>query len=291
MVDILYNNINQGLIYYGQQNNPLRKFLKPPHLQLHLDSLNTFGEVDIAGFAEVLFDTEDGHSDFLDELSKNFNLPHIKYQINGPCYDDIDEIKGRYYGQAILSRFPILNYKIHEIPVPDIVNHESFIFGTAQRNKMPHIKYVQDVDLDVHGDVLKIYNVHSIPFHWFTHNGKRLSINDPKLKQWHEGFKAIFDIPNNQKTIIMGDFNILNMAIEDFLPELFQNEKIVNQVSFSDIEKTINFDRSKHPHASKLIYEDNQVDYLLNSPNLKLQNAQLMITPSDHPALYASLVL
>ena len=233
----------------------------------------------------------------LQELSHALGMPYIRYEINGPCFENVPEIQGKYYGQAILSKHPIENYKAIEIHEPDIVDPSTFSDQTIDDGTEPHRKFVQKALINHDGALINFVNLHSIPFHLFIKNGSPLSINDPDLDKWRQRLNDIIRPNNNSPVILAGDFNNADCSIKELLPDLFEGNSLSNCIDFSSTPASVVFDRAKEQTSNQLVntsaqsYQDTQVDYLLSSPSLRTSNKKVLVTPSDHPALFAQFII
>jgi len=282
--------------YWGLQTSPRRKKIQSaPDIDQSLQFIKSMGQLDIACFAEMLFETESGNSQLLDRLKEDLDLPFCEYIINGPCYDTIDEIQDMFYGQALLSRTPFKHYDLSRIQEPDQLDFLSFkndhSKGTTGKNK--HRKCLQKAIVNVDGIDVLIINVHGIPIHLFQIDGQNVSIDHPDLQIWRQEFVSLFDIQQDIPFIVAGDFNSAGMTIQTLLPNLFEAHKANNSIDFNNTTIEPAFCRQQNDIKCDPFPNDDysliQVDHIIASPHFKKNEGRSFLNHSDHPALYADL--
>ena len=123
------------------------------------------------------------------------------------------------YGNAIISKYPLTNFVVHKIEDPIIKDEDAFYESRS----------IIECDLLVNNEVIKIF---------VTHLG--LAKSEQK-----NGIRKIIELLKNEKTILMGDFNMQ----ED-------NDNIISLSNYID--------------NSSYLIEGKKETYPSNNPNMKI---------------------
>ena len=289
---ILFSNINQGVIYTGKSPEG-KKQLSKPDTVAHLNQLKQAVPVaDIVCLAEALFESENGESRMVEDFAKAYGLSYQTVKVNGTCWYDLGNLSNQFYGLASLGKWPLEHQEYIFIEEPEFTkNHRDFSEErvTHGSGKLFHDKYIQKASFETSGVRYKLLNLHSVPFHKFgtdPYGESQLA----KVREWWKKFEQVLinAIGKPENCIITGDFNNSRLALDEVLPEL------LGEMGF----KTFTLDESQHINnmparnlksGEKPYTAQTQMDFILVSPDLSFQETRSVITPSDHPALYAEI--
>jgi endonuclease/exonuclease/phosphatase family metal-dependent hydrolase len=212
------------------------------------NGFNTDGYLDMEALARVIEDTDvdivalqeisrgwliSGRLDMLTWLSQRLDMPYV----SGPTTDP-------FWGNAILSRYPITEYQSYELPPADLVIKRGFISAS--------------IDLGG-GDTLRVIATH---FHHVD--------GDSDIRQLQSA--ALIDFWNGiSRTVILGDFNA-----EPIDPEI----QIIKQANLVDIAAFIEPPPVYTFHSDN---PSQRIDYIWLSPDLKASEVRVILnTASDH---------
>lgn len=146
------------------------------------------------------------------------------------------------YGNAIISKYPLSNFIVHKIEDPVIKDEDVFYESRS----------IIECDLSISDEVIKIF---------VTHLG--LAKSEQK-----NGIKKIIELIKNEKTILMGDFNMQ----ED-------NDNIVLLSQYIDNSSYL-IDGEKETYPSNNPYM--KIDYIFTK-NLKVKDSKVVKKiVSDH---------
>jgi endonuclease/exonuclease/phosphatase family metal-dependent hydrolase len=214
------------------------------------NGFNTKGKLDLEAIAQTIENNNpdivalqevsrgwvvSGRVDMLLWLSQRLQMPYIF----GPTADP-------FWGNAILSRYPILAYSQRDLPPRDLLILRGFIVALIDLGK---------------DEKLKVIATH-------FHN----PVGDTEIRQLQA--KTIIDFMagiNSKRTVLLGD---LNAGPKD--PEIL----MLQRGRLIDTGGTIN------PHLAYTFTSDNprqRIDYILISPDLQIGDIQVPLsTASDH---------
>jgi endonuclease/exonuclease/phosphatase family metal-dependent hydrolase len=212
------------------------------------NGFNTSGYLDMEALARVIEESDadtvalqeiyrgwliSGRLDMLTWLSQRLGMPYV----SGPTADP-------FWGNAILSRFPITEYKSYDLPPGDLVIERGYISAS--------------IDLGG-GDTLRVIATH---FHHVD--------GDSEIRQLQSA--ALIDFWNGtSQTVILGDFNA-----EPFDPEI----QILKQAGLVDIGALIE-PPPVYTFQSDDPYQ--RIDYIWITPDLKAGEVSVILsTTSDH---------
>jgi endonuclease/exonuclease/phosphatase family metal-dependent hydrolase len=212
------------------------------------NGFNTNGYLNMEALARVIEDTDadivalqeisrgwliSGRLDMLTWLSQRLDMPYV----SGPTADP-------FWGNAILSRYPITEYKNYDLPPTDLVIKRGFISAS--------------IDLGG-GDTLRIIATH---FHHID--------GDSDIRQLQSA--ALMDFWNGtSQTVILGDFNA-----EPTDPEI----QIIKQANLVDIASYIEPPPVYTFHSDN---PSQRIDYIWVTPDLRASEVSVILnTASDH---------
>ena len=166
-------------------------------------------------------------------LSRRLNMPYI----SGPTADPL-------WGNAILSRYPIISYSNFELPPRDLVILRGFT------------KAIIDIG---NGEMIDVIATH---LHHLEEDSDIRQQQIPVIAEYWNGGKA---------TVILGDFNA-----EPDDPEM----AVFNDVSLIDVMADAERKSAYTYHAADL---HRRIDYIWISPDLKVKEANVPFSlASDH---------
>ena len=212
------------------------------------NGFNTKGYLDMEALARVIEESDadivalqeisrgwliSGRLDMLTWLSQRLDMPYV----SGPTADP-------FWGNAILSRYPITEYKSYDLPPGDLVIKRGLI----------------SVSIDLGGgDTLRVIATH---FHHID--------GDSDIRQLQSA--AIIDFWNGtSQTVILGDFNA-----EPADPEI----QILKQAGLVDITASIEPPPVYTFHSDG---PSQRIDYIWVTPDLTASEVSVVLsTASDH---------
>ncbi|MBM3119282.1 MAG: hypothetical protein FJ006_06975 [Chloroflexi bacterium] len=214
------------------------------------NGFNTKGKLDLEAIAQTIESNNpdivalqevsrgwvvSGRVDMLLWLSQRLQMPYIF----GPTADP-------FWGNAILSRYPILAYSRHDLPPRDLLIPRGFITAL--------------IDLG-NGEKLKVIATH---FHHLK--------GDTEIRQLQA--RTIIDFMagiDGKRTVLLGD---LNAGPKDPEILMLQRARLIDTGNVMDPHLAYTF-TSDNPHQ--------RIDYILISPDLQIGDIQVPLsTASDH---------
>ena len=174
---------------------------------------------------------------------------------------------GRYYGLAILSKYPSKTYEEFRIPNPR--------FEVTRPNGNYWImddKFVQFTQLQIDSSLLNVFNLHYYPSHIFN-----VKINDSRMKKSNNALsKYILSKDLQIPTIVAGDFNNKDIELSEIFPDLFTNSSLKQAI----VAETTTVDNK------------GQLDNILYTNNsLRLVEVFVEKNLSDHYSVFTSIKL
>lgn len=289
---LIFSNINQGLVYTGKAQTGDKQLSGPDSLA-HIETLKaSVPDVDVVCLAEALLDTENGHSEMVNDFKKAFGLEHHISKVNGTCWYDIGNLNNQFYGQAVMSRYPLENERYIFIEEPEFMKGGRDFSEKRVKHgsgKFFHDKYLQRTEILAEQGQFQVLNLHGIPFHKFGKNPysqARLTA----VREWWNGFETTLleAIIASEKCIITGDFNNSGFSLTEVLPHLINDNGFqFFTLKENELENTVpqrRLTKGETPYT-----ENTQMDFILLSPDLAFQKVKSIVTPSDHPALYVEI--
>ncbi len=211
------------------------------------NGFNTEGRLDMEALAQVIEDSDpdivalqeisrgwvvSGRLDMLIWLSQRLDLPYIFGPTADPCW-----------GNAILSRYPIVEYTQHDLPPRDLIVPRGFTAAL--------------IDLG-NGDSLWVIATH---YHHIEGDTDIRQVQSHSIIAFWEG---------EERTVLMGD---LNAEPNDVEMEMLQT------VGLADAMAGIDPPEYTFPSFDP----DRRIDYIRVSPDLSASNAHVPVsTASDH---------
>ena len=254
---IIFANIMQCVLHCGF-NEKKENISGGFHPEKYIEYF-TKEEPDILCLAECIMDNDKGISSFIDKLSKKCDLPYYKNLSAEKAW----LVKDKFYGLSICSKFPFLSYKVLKLANPKI--------ETIRPNGdhwVMHDKYIQKASLEIpDGKQVNIINTHMFPFQHFDKHFWDKEFAEYR-KQWAKMLK-----PTDKISFITGDFNTVNISIDEAFPELGIDDTLQSLISFDG-----------RKHQPKYPY-DTQIEYILATKDFKLLSAKEDMCYSDHPFL------
>ncbi|MBR3676604.1 MAG: endonuclease/exonuclease/phosphatase family protein [Alphaproteobacteria bacterium] len=258
-IKIIFANVIQGMIHLGyndRKENIFAGFHPEKYVDFFADE-----EPDILCLAECLMDKPDGTSEFVEKISQACQLPYYKNLKGEKAFFVAD----KFYGLSICTKFPITEYQTLKLANPQI--------ETVRPNGehwFMHDKYIQKANLQISADKnVCLINTHMFPFQHFNRH-----FWDSEFAAYREQWAKML-IPEPNLSFITGDFNTVDIAIEQAFPELQIGEKLHSLVAY-DGKKY----QPQYPYNT-------QIEYILATPDIKLLAAHEKMLYSDHPFLIA----
>ena len=256
---IIFANVIQGMhhIGYNEKKENLFAGFCPEKYVTYFEK----EKPDILCMAECLLDDVNGQSSFVAEIAKLCALPYYKNLTGEKAFF----VKDKYYGLSICSKFPFKNYKVLKLANPKI--------ETIRPNGdywIMHDKYIQKAEIELSKDkVISVANTHMFPFQHFNKH-----FWDEEFKEYRSQWAEML-IPNDTKSLLIGDFNTVGISIEKAFPELKVGQKLQSLVCY---------DGKKYQPVYPY---DTQIEYILATKDFKLLSAREEMLYSDHPFLIA----
>lgn len=155
------------------------------------------------------------------------------------------------YGNAVISKYPLSNYIVHKIPDPIIKKENGHYESRA----------IIDCDLLINNEIIKVF---------VTHIGL-------EKEEKENGINKILEISNNDKAILMGDFNMQ----ED-------NENINKLLNiYNNTLSNINNDNCTYPS----INPKEKIDYIFIKNMEIISSNVIKKVASDHFPIIANIVI
>ena len=258
-IKIIFANVIQGMIHLGY-NDRKENIFAGFHPKKYVEFFAA-EKPDILCMAECLMDKPDGSSKFVENIVQTCNLPYFK-NLKGEKAFFVDN---KFYGLSICTKFPITEYQTLKLANPQI--------ETVRPNGehwFMHDKYIQKANLQISADKnVCLINTHMFPFQHFNKH-----FWDSEFAAYREQWAEML-IPEPNLSIITGDFNTVDIAIEQAFPELQIGSKLHSLVAY-DGKKY----QPQYPYNT-------QIEYILATPDIKLLSAKEVMLYSDHPFLIA----
>ena len=258
---IIFANIIQGMIHCGydeKKENVFAGYHPEKYIEYFVSQ-----QPDILCLAECLFDNNQGESSFVEELKKKCHLLYSHNLVGEKAFF----VQDKFYGLSICSKFPFTSYEVEKLANPKI--------ETIRPNGdywIMHDKYIQKARLQVEKNkFLNIANTHMFPFQHFNKHFWDTEFSSYR-NQW-----AKMLMPKPEKSLIVGDFNTVDISIDKAFPELQIGKKVYSLISY---------DGKKY--QPKYLY-NTQIEYMLATPDIKLIFAREEMVYSDQPFLIAEI--
>lgn len=258
---LIFANVSQGFVYADDLEKStgmvFRKFSIPDYVDYFANH-----DPDVLCLSEVLIDDSEGNSEFVDKLASATGLKHRQVLRSEESFIYI----GKYYGIAILSKYPITNYEKYKLPNPKF--EVTRPYGDYW---IMHDKYVQHATLDGDGEKFNLFNLHYFPVHHF-----KKSIDTEEMKPYRKALGDFFTNKGFERpTIITGDFNNKGARLNDVFPELFESSNLKEAI---EVETTI-------------LDGKDQLDHILYTHDtLIVKDAKAEKYLSDHYALVVEFI-
>lgn len=253
---IVFANVTQCFVYANEvaesESMLFKKFSIPDYIE-YFKNINP----DILCLSEVLIDDEENNSEFISRLSEACNLKYYKILRSEKSWIYV----GKFYGMAIISKYPIMNYEFFKLPNPkfeiDRPNGDHWIM---------HDKYAQYAKINTINKNISLFNLHYFPVHHFKKDIDDLEMKKPREELTKYFMKETLDAP----TIITGDFNNKNKKLVKVFPELFE---------FGYLQEAIETDTT-------IVNGNSQLDHILYTPAyFELISSKAEKFLSDHYSL------
>lgn len=261
---IAFANIYQGLIYEGKigQKDTFSKYWPQAYAEQYA-ALNP----DVVCLAEAPMDNAHGDSEFIANFAKLLGAVDVKTDIHDKSW----LLAGKYYGNVILSKYPLKAYDTVKLPHPHLE-----VDRPDGSHWVLHDKTVQSAQLKLANTTINIFNLHYFPYFLFGRN-----MNEPEFAASRASFIDQLALDKHIPTILAGDFNNGDDHLEVAYPELFENKTLTDAVIFDEGQ----FDQ-------RYVGGQYQLDHILYSTNaFSLISSQVIQDPSDHRGLLAELTL
>ncbi len=256
---IAFSNICQGLWYQGKKNEThVYSKYWPSAFQEQYLAL----QPDILCFAEAPLDDEQGNSQFVEAAAKSMGAVS--------WYTDLHEkswlMEGKYYGTAIISKYPLDDYEVLKLQAPHIEADRPD--GT---HWILHSKSVQAATVHLPGQDVRLFNLHYFPLHYFSR-----SLGEPEFEPTRRQLVEYIQASQSMPALVAGDFNNDDDDLPAAFPELFKDNFLADAIQFGHEE----FDETYNGR--------HQLDHVLYSPQgLVLTNAKIIRDKADHRGILA----
>lgn len=216
---------------------------------------------DLVSLAEVHLE-DDTHSEMVQQIATQLGLPF--YDFMGSDKSHLAE--GKLIGNAILSRYPIVNKDHFLVKSPmievDRANGEHWVM---------HNKPAMTVFIKIDEKVIALTSLHYFPFHHFNRK-----MNEPEFAPQRQSLvEHLAKVNESVISIITGDFNNKGFVLSEAIPELFE-------AGFSEaieIETTI-------------IGDNQQLDHILyRKSDCSATESGTLKIPSDHDGIFTKFEL
>ncbi|QKV92861.1 endonuclease/exonuclease/phosphatase family protein [Streptomyces sp. NA02950] len=238
-------NLHEGVPSSGVLDAP------SPHTVEEVVALLAERDVDIAAFQEVGFDGR-GHSEVLDAVRKNTALRHVAAH---PLHDS-SFFPGRRSGVAVVSRFPVRDYRHYMLPNPRLHIH------VDDKEIHSHDKGLVRATIALGHTELDVASLHALPFYLFQRAPDEAD------------FKEIWD------------------ALSDELHRHVESRPLLVCGDFNTEDRRLVLNLDNPPLVSSLegrhTYRGRSVDDILYAPGISLVGIETIDNFSDHRACVAS---
>lgn len=207
----------------------------------------------------------------LSKVQKELGMPFVNF---APAMEYVTSEGKFVQGNAILSKFPIASFKAHFFDIP---------FKEFKKTDNPEYtpRNVQEVQIDLRGKVLNVFNLHGI---WGKHGDdteRRLSMVE----------KILMLMKDKTPSVLCGDFNVNERVLLN--PDSFETEgyKWKKTQAIQNLEKhLVNVFREERTSSFNLLHKATNtgyafavVDMVFISPDLKVvSHACPNVNVSDH---------
>jgi endonuclease/exonuclease/phosphatase family metal-dependent hydrolase len=260
---VVFANIYQGLIYEGksEKKDVFSKYW-PSLYQEQYAAL----EPDILCLAEVPLDDDHGNSVFLDSLGVAMGAAS-KY---ADVHDKSWLVEGKYYGNAIISKYRLTDYQIFKLPNPRLE-----VDRPDGQHWLLRDKSVQSAVVSIHGRPIRLFNLHYYPIHHFYRN-----ISEPEFIPIRRAFIEQLHLDDTMPKLLTGDFNNNDEELELAFPELFAD---------GALEIAVRFGREQ---LDSYYTGNHQMDHILYTPHdFTVVQSEIIRDASDHRGVLAVLEL
>lgn len=254
---LLFANLYQGMHFAGEADDQDVFFGYKP--TLYGDFIETI-DPQLACFVEFPYEGESGGGMLQDRLSKDLGLKHNYSYIAGQSWI----VEGNYYGNAIFSKIPIINYLQTNLLNPKL--KKTWSDGTIWTM---HDKAVQQATIVVDGEKIRLFNLHYFPFRKFGR-----SLAEEEFKPNRQSLLDLIHPQENEHVIVTGDFNNQGIPIEEAFPELFERGLFTTALKYDR--------RNVDSYYSG---DGIQIDHVLHTAGLKVTSAETLTGYSDHASL------
>jgi endonuclease/exonuclease/phosphatase (EEP) superfamily protein YafD len=251
---IAFSNISQGLWYQGKKNGThvYSKYWPSAFKQQYLEL-----QPDVICFAEAPLDDEQGNSAFIEDVAKSMGAASY--------FTDVHEkswlIEGKWYGTAIISKYPLIDYGVLKMQAPHIE-----VDRPDGSHWVLHDKSIQAATIKTPNANVRLFNLHYFPFHYFNH-----TLNEPEFESTRRQLVDFVKADQTLPTIIAGDFNNDDDDLDVAFSELFQDDLLHDAIQFGPEQLDESYN-GRH-----------QLDHVLYSPkDLRLVRAEIIRDKADH---------
>lgn len=261
---ILFANIYQGLWYEGKKDS--KEVFSKYWPSAYTEQYAALGP-DIICLAEAPLDTGSGDSAFIQQLAHAIGAEHTRTSVHDKSW----LVEGKWYGNAIISRYPLNHYQDTPLPNP------RFEYDQPDgAHWVLHDKPMQSATVRVGETDIRLHNIHYFPFQFFGH-----SLREPELQPSRQALVDQLELDRQQPTIVTGDFNNADDPLETAFPELFHDNALASAVTFGPDQ----FD-------DRYVGGNHQLDYILYSPRyFSASQSQIVRDRSDHRTILTHLEL
>lgn len=265
---IIFENISGGFVLASNKHDEM--IFSRVSLREYIDYFKEY-QPDILALSEVHMESgkvfkekNKCQSGMIQTISEELNLADYVCFPQSPSHLDTS----KFLGLAVLSRFPIVDYKTFLLPNPKLETDKP-----DGSHWIMFDKGAQKLTLNVRGRHLVVINLHYFPFHHF---GRRM--NEEAFADIRQSLVDTLMPRDNTPTILVGDFNNKGLSLEDAFPELFAYNRFREAVK---AETTVVGLRDQFDH---ILYTPNQLE-------VEHKYSRVERNYSDHYAIIAQLNL
>jgi endonuclease/exonuclease/phosphatase family metal-dependent hydrolase len=256
---IVFANVYQGLLYEGKvgEKDVFSKYWPEAYAKQYAEF-----DPDIVCLTEVPMDDKAGRSSFIADFAAQLGAVDIRTDVHDKSW----LVEGKYYGNAIISKYALSNYQTLSLPHPHLE-----VDRPDGSHWVLHDKTVQSAEVQVGGTTLRIFNLHYFAYFLFEHN-----MNEEQFKPSRTAFIEQLKLADGIPTILAGDFNNGDDHLEIAYPELFEGKALTDSVVFDEGQFDERYIGGKY-----------QLDHILYSAGrFKVVDSAIIKDPSDHRGLY-----
>ena len=261
-IKIVFANIYQGLLYEEKvgQKDVFSKYRPSVYVEQYSDL-----QPDIVCLAEAPLDDEEGNSKFIRDFTEKIGGVDARTDVRAQSW----LLEDKYYGNAIISKLPIKDYRALNLPHP----HLEYDRPDGDHWVM-HDNAVQSGIINLGGFDIKLFNLHYFPYFFFGRN-----MNEPEFAESRQAFIDHLRLADGIPTILTGDFNNGDADLETAYPELFMDDALTDAVKFDESD-----------FNERYVGGAYQLDHILyTSDKFKVINKQVITDHSDHKGLLVEL--